>query len=300
MNLNEKSQKLLEYSVIIKGDEKSMWRELLAKMPEAQAKILYDVLVTEVRTWKKEGISIIPDLALELQLLPQPEHGTTLGDLKARLTGSPEAAKIPATPASTPENLKPVAPEPESQALSQANEPEEEIDEPLFNSDKPEVLNTAKNAWMLSNKVVVPKQNFGNIKPQSKAIPKVRNRVAKHGLSELKEIRTIDDLSKIEPAHLRQGPLPEQIMFLKQRIGQLARENDLLPINIIPVFEQSPLFQTYLKAGSYMIEKNIGDEKLALDQMLEEFEAAGLEGLTQQEFEAVADLKKDLESLAGI
>jgi hypothetical protein len=160
--------------------------------------------------------------------------------------------------------------------------------------------NPEKNAWMLSSKVVVPRPDTTHVAPKPIAVPKIRNRTARGSLTQLSGITRVDDLSKIEPAHLRQGPLAEQVQFIRQKIGQLARENDMLPVSVIPVFEQSALFQTYLKAGSMLIESNMGEDKVVLDQVMAEMENMGQDTLTQQEFEAVADLKKELETMAGI
>ncbi|MBX4187773.1 MAG: hypothetical protein KW793_01405 [Candidatus Doudnabacteria bacterium] len=285
MTTAEKSKKLLEYSVVLKASDKKSWVETLPKMTEKQVQTLYDVLVSEVKAWKKEGISIIPDLSVELQLLPEEKHGASVNSLKEALTGvSPIPPKL-ALP------KPPTQPEPETEEPVEEMPLEEEL-------PKPEMPLTPNSAWMLSNKVVVPKSG-ATANPHPKAVPHVRNRLAKHGLAELKNIRSIDDLKKVEPAHLRQGPLVEQIAFIKQIISKLSRENDVLPISIIPVFEKSPLFQTYLKAGAMLIEKNTGDTKIVIDEIMEEIEAEGMDSLTQQEFEAVADLKKELESLAG-
>jgi hypothetical protein len=320
MTLAEKTNKLLSYSVIIKSADKKTWQESLPKMSEPQVQTLYSVLVDEVKAWKKEGISIIPDPAVELQLLPTAEHGSSLDTLKARLEGklppqgveaaakkdfaaelkrevtTPELVPnpVPPKPKPTPPPAKPEA----EQAPEQPEQAEEELDE-IETTQKAEIPNPDKQAWMVSDQVIAPKQNI-QITPRTHNLPKIRNRIAKHGLSELTSLASIDDLNKIEVAHLRQGPLPEQIRFIKQKISLLARENDLLPVNIIPVFEQSPLFQTYLKAGAKLIESNLGEEKMAFDQIAADMDAAGEDALNQDEFEAVADLKKDLESMAGI
>lgn len=311
MTLADKSAKLLEYSMILKAAEKKNWLELLPKMSDKQVQTLYGVLVDEIKAWKKEGISIVPDTAIEMQLMPQQEqHGASVSTLMSRLEGKTPPAQLPKTPA------KPAATTPFGKELErEVNTPElnaptdtpahaaaenKPDTEPVFGEIKPDLPNPDKNAWMLSNKVVVPKVPLGVIRPQPMAVPKIRNRVSKHGLAELGSINTVDDLSKIEAAHLRQGPLPEQIAFIKQRIGQIARDNDMLPINILPVFEQSPLFQSYLKAGALLIERNTGDDRFVLDQVMGELESMGQDALSQQEFEAVADLKKDLETMAGL
>lgn len=288
MTLSEKSKKLLEYSVILKQADKKEWVELLPRMSEKQVQTLYDVLVNEVKAWKKEGISIIPDLSIEMQLLPEEKHGATLGSLKQALTG---VAPLPPPQIKKTPGPQPVAATPPP--IIEEMPLEEELPKPQGPIVPP------NSAWMISNKVVVPKSNSA-LNPQAKSVPKVRNRVARHGLSELRNIRSIEDLQKIEPAHLRQGPLPEQISYIRQMIGQLAKQNDTMPIAIIPVFEQSPLYKTYLKAGAMLIEKNTGDTKLAIDEIMGELEAAGMDSLTQQEFEAVVDLKKDLEAIAGL
>lgn len=283
----EKCKKLLEYSVILKPAEKKIWMETLPKMDEKQIQTLYNVLVDEVRAWKKEGISIVPDFSLESQLMPgeaphpaQAEHGASINSLKQKLGAAPS------TPTATP---SPPAPQP-----SPPQQP------PSFKTFEPLKPAEAQNAaWMLSNKVVVPK-NSAVVKPKPSSVPKVRNRVARFGLESLDKIKSVDDLSKIEPAHLRQGPLTEQIAAIKQVIGKIAAKNDLLPVNILPVFEKSPLFKTYLKAGAILLEKNLGEEKVTLEEIMGEVESAGMDALTQQEFEAVADLKKELESMAGL
>jgi hypothetical protein len=313
MTLAEKSAKLLEYSLILKADDKKNWLELLPKMSDKQVQTLYGVLVDEVKAWKKEGISIIPDMAVESGLMPQEQPGASVKALMSRLEGKTPPAQLPKAPAKsvpntpfakeldrevhTPE-LKAPAATPVPQSAAAEDKPDAV---PVFGEIKPDLPNPDKNAWMLSNKVVVPKTPLGVVNPQPLGVPKIRNRVAKHGLRELRDIKSVDDLGKIEAAHLRQGPLPEQVAFVKQRIAQLARENDMLPINILPVFEQSPLFQSYLKAGALLIERNTGDDKnMVLDQVMGELESMGQDTLSQQEFEAVADLKKDLETMAGL
>lgn len=311
MTIAEKSAKLLEYSVILKAAEKKNWLELLPKMSDKQVQTLYGVLIDEVRAWKKEGISIVPDMAIEMSLLPQEQHGASVSSLMSRLEGKTPPAQLPKPTPAKPGATTPFGKELEREVRTpELNAPavpdtktaseEKPESEPVFGEIKPDLPNPDKNAWMLSNKVVVPKVPLGVIKPSPMAVPKIRNRVARHGLSELASIKTVDDLGKIEAAHLRQGPLPEQIAFIKQRIGQIARDNDMLPINILPVFEQSPLFQSYLKAGSLLIDRNMGEDKFVLDQVMSELESMGQDALSQQEFEAIADLKKDLETMAGL
>lgn len=113
------------------------------------------------------------------------------------------------------------------------------------------------------------------------------------GLNSLKDIQTVDDLKKIEAAHLRQGYLPEQIKFIRSKISYLAAANRLLPIQVVNIFEQGPLFKLYLQMGSEIIGTSGNDYK----QVMAKIAAAGSEVLSFQEFEAMADLRKDLERM---
>src|SRR3989338_395720 len=94
------------------------------------------------------------------------------------------------------------------------------------------------------------------------------------------EIKYLDDLKKIDVKYLRQGQLAAQISNLKTQISHLALANHLYPHEVIAVFEQSPLFRAYLAHGSAKVtgSGNAGD-------------------LSQAEFEAVADLKRELEKM---
>jgi hypothetical protein len=93
-------------------------------------------------------------------------------------------------------------------------------------------------------------------------------------------IGTVDDLKKIDLAYLRQGQLQNQMLNIKDQILTLARVNRLLPYYTVNAFEQSPLFRSYMMHGRSKLGSG---------------EAVG--DLTQAEFEAVTDLRKELERL---
>jgi hypothetical protein len=109
----------------------------------------------------------------------------------------------------------------------------------------------------------------------------------------LDQIRVIDDLKKVELSSLREGPVGVQIQILKSIILNLANANKLLPYYTVSAFEQSPLFRAYLQVGSAIIADNNPDRITAFKN------AAAKVGsqLTLQEFEAIADLKKEIERL---
>lgn len=99
------------------------------------------------------------------------------------------------------------------------------------------------------------------------------------------EFNSLEDLKKIEVSYLRKGPLPQQINLIKSQISHLALLNHLLPYHAVVAFEQSPLFKTYLSVGA----KNIVNKNTN--------SIPSYEPLTLQEFEAMADLRKEIEKL---
>lgn len=261
---------------------------------------------------------------------PMPAHGASLESLKAKLS-KPIPAPSPATsgnfkkeldrevrtpeltaPKSVPpkpmlpkpmpmmpkpQPTPPPVPKPQPSSSKKLEMPDLEPGIPAPNKS---AMDLEDAAWRLSNRVVAPKTSGDMPAPQPLATPKVRNRQSRYGLSDLSMLKHLTDLNKIEAAHLRQGPLATQIKTIKNKIADLARANNMLPVSLLPAFVQSPLFQIYLKAGAMMIERNMGTNKVAFESVMNELESQGIDTLTLQEFEAVADLKKDLESMSGL
>jgi hypothetical protein len=96
----------------------------------------------------------------------------------------------------------------------------------------------------------------------------------------INDIRTIDDLKKINLSYMRGGNPQAQISNLKSKILNLAQANHLLPYYAVNAFEQSPLFKVYLSHGARKVTGETGNDDL-----------------TQAEFEALTDLKKEIERL---
>lgn len=94
----------------------------------------------------------------------------------------------------------------------------------------------------------------------------------------LTEINSMDDLKMIDVKHLRLGPVAAQLELIKTKIMTISKQSKVLPFYAVAAFEQSPLFRAYLAAGTAMV-------------------TGAKSELTQVEFEAVADLKKQIESL---
>jgi hypothetical protein len=110
--------------------------------------------------------------------------------------------------------------------------------------------------------------------------PPVRKQPGIMSLRTLSDIKFMDDLKKIEVGHLRQAPVSSQIQAIRSKIILIAQANKMLPYYAVVAFEASPLFRAYLDHGN------------------SKFSGTGSRGdLTQEEFEAVADLRKEIERL---
>ncbi len=92
--------------------------------------------------------------------------------------------------------------------------------------------------------------------------------------------KVMDDLKKIEIGYLRKGSLQSQIANIKSSIQVLARANNLLPFYVVQAFEQSPLFKSYLAHGGAIFGGGAANTDLS-----------------QEEFEAMADLRNELERM---
>jgi hypothetical protein len=114
-------------------------------------------------------------------------------------------------------------------------------------------------------------------------------------LDSLDQIKTVDDLRKIEIEHLQQGSLPDQVEKIKLLILHLARVNNMLPYQTVSMFEQSPLFKQYLSLGANLVADHKTDRKIAFNDALAKLKASGQKGMSLAEFEAVADLREEIE-----
>ncbi len=94
----------------------------------------------------------------------------------------------------------------------------------------------------------------------------------------INEINSLQELRNLSVQHLRQGPLASQLEIIKSKIYTLAKQKKVMPYYAVAQFEQSPLFRSYLSSGTALVSGSKGE-------------------LTQQEFEALADLKRQIEQM---
>jgi hypothetical protein len=118
-----------------------------------------------------------------------------------------------------------------------------------------------------------------------------------HGANFLADLNAVEDLKKISLADLRQGTLPAQISLIKSKIIHLSQINKLLPYYTVNAFEQSPLFRLYTTIGAHVIADTTPNRQQAFEQAAKKLENQGQSSMTISEFEAVADLRKEIEKL---
>jgi hypothetical protein len=280
MNMIEKIKILLDNSVLFTSEQKQAWLELLPKMNDEELGELFGILVDEVKELKKEGVNLIEDPKLEAEILREDstskDHGASLEALKAVAQTAPKPAadafaKELKREVMTPELSKPTAEE-------SGIKPGPAIPKP---QPKPNV--TTKLAPM----------------PKELSVPRVPYKAPQvptptGGLKSLMDIRTVDDLKKVQTDHLRQGELAGQLNLIRAKIFSIAQANKLLPFYTVNAFEQSPLFKSYLAIGAAMIADPNPDRT---DAFRKAVDTAGVEKLTLREFESVADLRKQIEQL---
>ena len=272
MNLREKCEKLIGFSVLFDDSQKESWLGLLPKLNDSELNELYGILTEEVRSLKNEGIYIIDDPVLEKELMGSGvQHGASLEALKA-------AAGVSTTPQVKPSEFS-------AELKREVNMPEltgnvAPTPKPVMPTPAPAVPKLAETPAPALPKVSIPT----SIKPIG-------------SLSSIDAVKTLDDLKKIQVAHLRQGERKTQIQSIKNKIMSLIQMNKVLPYYAVKAFEDSPLYKSYLTIGSNLIVNPNPERAMAFRQAVEDSIKAGADSLEMGEFEALADLRKHLEQL---
>jgi hypothetical protein len=215
-----------------------------------------------------------------------PSHGASLSSLMSRVSQQAQVTQpaITPTPAkSVVEQQKPKGP--------QGLPTKEEIKREIQTKELP-----APEGVDVKAKPKTPTPP-ASPKPDTSVPQSALTKNPTSGLPSLKAIDVIDDLKKIEPAHLRQGDLNDQVKAISQKIANLAASNKVLPVKVAQAFEQSPLFKLYLEIGGRMISHSVNNRKPDYRQVVSELTNEGKQVLSFTEFEAVADLRKELEKL---
>src|SRR3989344_1594444 len=211
--------------------------------------------------------AIIPPLAPD-----QIPHQVRDGSAKAVADEIKREVTTPELPAhlQSPPKLKIEAPKPGSVPEKDRHPPERSVQERAGATAQISPLPEKQSLAMGLEKkpVAAPRPVF---QPRVNATPPL--------LFSLDKIQSIDDLTKIELANLRQGPPLSQTQIIKSKVIDLVKANEILPYYVINAFEQSPLYKAYLDHGQALV--------------------SGLEtyDMSQAEFEAIADLKNQLGQL---
>ena len=136
-----------------------------------------------------------------------------------------------------------------------------------------------------------------SIAPAPRGIPGNEVPIQTKPIDNLEDIKFVSDLRKIEARHLRSANMQQQISKIKEKILFLAQANKLFAYQVMADFQQSPLFQSYLAIGQQLLADPNVDRKAAYDQVVANLKSQGKLTLSLPEFEAVADLKSELERM---
>lgn len=277
MTTQQKIQKLLINSILFTDEQKQAWLNLVPKMNDDELKELHGILADEVRELNKEGIKLIEDPKLESELIASDDgipHGADLQSLRA--------ATLPI-----------------SAETKFAQELKKEVMTKELPKPTPEPI-LPKTTFPKPMNPVAPKlppfpKQFVNPIPAKMPNPPAPSRPL--ALANLTEMRTIEDLKKIDVGNLRQGMLTDQINIIYSKILAIAKSNRTIPYHIVAAFEQSPLYKTYLAIGAAMIQDQNPDRKAAYEHAVAGSLSRNITALTLKEFEAMADLRRKLEQL---
>lgn len=300
MTLTNKLKKLLETSLIFEEEEKNEWNSLIPQMNAVEMNELYRILIEEVQELKKQGINLLGDSKIESELLPVPEevvHGTALETLRQQVSKE-KPAELVMTPeeitreVSTPELphyedlpmvQKAVVPKPAVKAVAPVHVT------PHVPADVTSQIRQAVADHKLQTPVVLPKAAFDPARQMKKVtVPSFAK------LKPLANLQTTEDLKTIAVAHLRQGELRSQLELIKNKILGIARANKLIPYHTVAAFEQSPLFSVYLQQGNMMMVSGAKTDFAKIKAIMQQ---QGQDSLSQEEFEALADYRKQIESM---
>lgn len=299
MTLADKIIKLLENSIIFTSEQKQGWLKLLPQMIPSELKELHSILVDEVKELKSEGMNLIEDPKLEAELISTSDdsasHGASIADLKAAAAPVKNSAfaKELDREVHTKELRKPTPEELGQKTEAQAPKPAPAPLRPAPVATRPTVQTSTA-----PKPPVAPKSINLAPMPESLRVPQAPRRVGEvprptGGLQNLLQIRTVDDLKRIGISHIRQGELKAQIDLIRAKIISIAQADRILPFYTVSAFEQSPLYKAYLEIGTAMIADPDRDRAQAFERASQK----GTEKLTMREFEAIADLRKEIEQL---
>jgi hypothetical protein len=222
----------------------------------------------------EESVQISPVLPVPKA---EPVHGASLEMLKRNI----ETVQEPA----------PTKPElPREQTLAAASAIAVQPDIPVAEQIKKVVMSHKTDSAESLKRIFDPK-----VEPASKQAVPMQASTQPHIVPPSDEIKSIDDLSKITPAFLRKhGDVKIRTEFIRHKIIELSQAANQIPYHAVNSFERSPLFRIYLLQGSAMITGDQRSDFAAATKLLTD---KGMEVLSQDEFEAMADLRREIEKL---
>lgn len=245
----------------------------LAPLPSASTRRLGEAGQARERGSDLNAVKMTPaEIKREVETPELPGHGT-------RITEHVTDKEIASAPPRNDKKIAPVLPKPQKEKITAPPPP-----------PAPTVTSRPIPGTVLRHapQPIPPKA----VRPDTAGKP-----MPSRPIAALEEIATLDDLKKISIKNLRQGDPATQGARIKEIIVNLIEKQRLIPFQAVVAFEQSPLFKQYLELGSFLMADHGPDRKAAFAQAVEQIKAKGGTEMSLKEFETIADLRKEIESL---
>ena len=113
----------------------------------------------------------------------------------------------------------------------------------------------------------------------------------------LDSLRALSDLALIDVKYVIGQDIANFAEKLRDKIMELAAASRVIPHAAVLEFEKSPLFNLYLDVGGELIGYQSDNRQKAFEEVTSKLKGQGKPYLTLPQFEAIADLRKEIERL---
>jgi hypothetical protein len=113
-------------------------------------------------------------------------------------------------------------------------------------------------------------------------------------IQHFQDIRTLSDLKRIGVSALRDGSPHAALGVLLSKILMIVQQG-VLPHEIFNHLRESPLYRTYMAFGAAVMNDLSADRHASFARIKQQLSSAGKDYLDREEFEALADFRRELE-----
>ena len=114
-------------------------------------------------------------------------------------------------------------------------------------------------------------------------------------LLNISAISNPEDLGKISLSDVQDVGFDKGLGQILEKVKQLAREKSIPSNLLVNNFYKSPFYNTYVNMGVAVMNDKSGDQKAAFEKILKNYQSAGRDYLTREQFLAVHALKKRMQ-----